>query len=109
MKTVLETINAAIRTLGESSPWQAAFEDHAWVLKEGQRRSVLQIDGLTLYVGRSRQTTRTVSGLRYNRLTKALEAEDFSKVVAPTPGEPRPRRSAAAVILEAVLKEMGSF
>jgi hypothetical protein len=59
-------------------------------------------DGLIVV---SRGSERTaVEGIRYNPVTKKFEGEAHDPRVTPIPGEPLPRRSALAVVIEAALK-----
>jgi hypothetical protein len=44
--------------------------------------------------------------LVFNRATNMLEGRDFDRTVCPVPGQPLPRRSALAVLAEAVLALM---
>lgn len=69
---------------------------------------LLEEDGY-LYITEVEPTPRSKKikvPLIYNRATKLLEGEDEDNTIVPRAGEPRPKRSALAVVAEYALKEL---
>jgi hypothetical protein len=56
-----------------------------------------------IHLNYPKNQTEPVAGLRFNPITKALEAEAVDTDVAPVPGHRLPRKSALSVVLKAAL------
>lgn len=79
-------------------------QKQAWVTWEGERFTV---DLFVVQAGKAGKP-QDVTGLRFDRLAGEFVSDEEDARLAPKPGEPKPRRSALAVLVEAAIRALAA-